>query len=255
MLNSYLLAKPELIVQDNDIILSDTESVISSIEEEEDVGISPVQVKQVETPIKEDEDNITFQTYFKDILLDIGDNLVIEAYTKTSNLQDDEDWGWDDDLSITNTYYIPKFMVKLIEMNITNKKLYIIIMNVLLLKIYKMYEKQQFVELYRLLDYGIDNESGIINLVKDNIMMNMNNLINGVNHSDNVLVSVNALVGALPLDIKLVNQNDLLVFSLEMLTGRFSDEVSFLVKRKIIEWYKDNNKKMIEDVLVRLNEL
>ena len=146
-------------------------------------------------------------------------------------------------------------MIKLIKMNITHKKMYLIIMNVLLLIIYKLYEQQQFVELYRLLEYGIDNESGIINLVKEDIMMNMNNVINNVNNSDNILLSVNVLVSALPLDIKLVNQNELLVFSLELLAGRFTQEMSFLLKRKIIEWYKDSKKKMIEDVLEKLNEL
>ncbi|KAF0268760.1 hypothetical protein FOG51_02417 [Hanseniaspora uvarum] len=250
---SYILSKPTLNEYTNDLILSDTESIISNIEEEEE-EIIPVQVDTKNIKLEQNEDNFTFQQYFKDVLSDIETNLKVEPFTKTSSLMDDEDWGWEDDLSITDTYYLPKFIIKLIELDIKNKKMFIIIMNILLLKIYKLYGISQFTELYRLLDYSMDNYSGIANLVKDNIVINTNNLIDLIDYN-NILKCVDNLVIALPLDSKLIKQNEMLCFTLEILENRFNHEIGFLLKRKIIEWYKDSNKKMNEDVLERLNRL
>lgn len=243
---SYLIDKPELQLTSNDYILSDTESIISDIEEQVE---EPVEIKAQKSYAKQDEDNKQFEDYFKDILEDLSSELTIEKYTKTDQLKDEDDWGWEDDLSITNTYLLPKFFIKLLELNIKNKNVFTTIVHVLLKKVYTLYGSETAKNLYRLLDYSMDNDASLVGLVKSCIF----SLVDNIDGNDNILERVQSYVSVLPLDDSLMNQREMLVGVLDRLSGSCDQEVAFLVKRKIIEWYKEHHRKITEDLLERLS--
>lgn len=243
---SYIIDKLELKLTSNDYILSDTESIISDIEEQEE---EPVEIKAQKSYIKQDEDNKQFEDYFKDILQDVSSEMTIAKYTKTDQLKDEDDWGWEDDLSITNTYMLPRFFIKLLESGIKNKNVFATIVHVLLKKIYTLYGSETIKNLYRLLDYSMDNDASLVGLVKNCIF----SMIDNIGGNDNILERVQSYVSVLPLDDSLVNQREMLVGVLDRVSGSCDQEVAFLVKRKIIEWYKDHNRKITEDLLERLS--
>lgn len=243
---SYILGKPKLTIIEDNYVLSDTESVINEIEEQEEAS---VEIKVQKPHIKRDEDSKQFENFFKDILDDLSNQMTIEKYTKTDQLKDEDDWGWEDDVSITNTYLLPKFIIKLLESNITNKNVLTSIIHVLLKKIYTLYGSETALNLYRLLDYTMDNDVGLVGLVRNFIF----SLIDGIGGSGNALDMVQSYVGVLPLDDDLVNQREILLVVLDRLSGSCDQEVAFLVKRKIIEWHKEHQRKISEDLLERLS--
>lgn len=243
---SYLIDKPEVYIHSNDYVLSDTESIISELEEKEE---EPIEIKVEKSFISKDKDNEQFETFFKDILQDLNNEMTIEKYTKTNQLKDEDDWGWEDDLDITNTYSLPRFIIKLLDMNLKNMIVFKTILHVLLKKMYTLYGSDTLKNLYGLMDYLIDNNTSYVGMVRDFIF----SIIDDINYNDNILERVQQYVNVLPLDDNLVNQKEVLLNVLDRLSGSCDQEVSFLVKRKIIEWYKEHNRKITEDLLERLN--